>query len=228
MVGQVARTKIRLEPEGKQDHAFRSDAKAEGETVVLGGWCCSDSRDRGKCRWFSVKLTRETIPWVFESGEPYRAIAALELLGTLASLLAFPQDQGSSRVFHISAGTDNLGNRHLVSRFLTTKYPFCVVLMQLAWILHTQDLELRLDWLPRLQNREADALTNGDFSGFNPDLRVDVLPEHLLQAQFQEILAKGSDLYKEVKELRAKRKAGLVKPEVAPKKVRGSDLIGTW
>ena len=100
--------------------------------------------------------------------------------------------------------------------------------MQLAWILHTQDLELRLDWLPRLQNREADALTNGDFSGFDPSLRVELQPGHLLQEQFQEILAKGSDLYKEVKELRAKRKAGLVKPEVAPKKVRGSDLIGTW
>ena len=100
--------------------------------------------------------------------------------------------------------------------------------MQLAWILHTQDLELRLDWLPRLQNREADALTNGDFSGFSPDLRVEIHPEHLLQAQFQEILAKGSDLYKEVKELRAKRKAGSVKPEVASKKLRGSDLVGTW
>ena len=228
MVGRVARTKIRLEPEGNQDHVFRSDAKAEGETVVIGGWCCSDSRDRGKCRWFSVRLTREDTPWVFESGEAYRAIAALELLGTLASLVAFPQGRGSARAFHISAGTDNLGNRHLVSRLLTTKFPLCVVLMQLAWILHTQDLELRLDWLPRLQNREADALTNGDFSGFDPNLRVDLQPGHLLQEQFQEILAKGSDLYKEVKELRAKRKAGLVKPEVAPKKVRGSDLIGTW
>ena len=228
MVGQVARTKIRVEPEGERDHLFRSDANAEGETVVIGGWCCADSRDRGKCRWFSMKLTRETTPWVFESGEPYRAIAALELLGTLASLLAFPQAPGSTRAFHISAGTDNLGNRHLVSRFLTTKFPLCVVLMQLAWILHTQDLELRLDWLPRLQNREADALTNGDFSGFDPKLRVEVQPEHLLQEQFQEILAKGGDLYKEVKELRAKRKSGTVKPEFAPKKLRGSDLIGTW
>ena len=121
-----------------------------------------------------------------------------------------------------------MGNRHLVSRFLTTKFPLCVVLMQLAWILHTQDLELKLDWLPRLQNREADALTNGDFSGFNPDLRVDIRPEHLLQIQFQEILAKGSDLYKEVKELRAKRKKGSVKPAATSKKLRSSDLIGTW
>ena len=123
MVGEVAHTKIRLEPEGEQDHAFRLDAKAEGETVVLGGWCCGGSRHRSKCRWFFVKLTPDTTPWVFESGEPYRAIAALELLGALASLLAFPQDRGSTRAFHILAGTDNLGNRHLVSRFLTTKFP---------------------------------------------------------------------------------------------------------
>ena len=113
-----------------------SDAKAEGETVVLGGWSCSDSPDRGKCRWFSVKLDRTSAPWVFESGEPYRAIASLELLGTLASVVAFPPQQAASRKYHLSAGTDNLGNRHLISRFLTTKFPLCVVLMQLAWTLH--------------------------------------------------------------------------------------------
>ena len=228
MVGDVARTRIRLDPGDQGDHAFRSDAKAEGETVVIGGWCCGDSRDRSKCRWFSLVLTRVTAPWVFESGEPYRAIASLELLGTLASLIAFPELQGSARAFHISAGTDNLGNRHLVSRYLTTKFPFCVVLMQLAWILHSQDLELRLDWLPRLQNREADALTNGDFSGFSRDLRVDIKPEDLLQGHFQELLAKGSELFQEVKELRAKRKSGAVKPAAASKKVRSTDLIGPW
>ena len=116
-----------------------------------------------------------------------------------------------------------------MSRFLTTKFPLCVVLIQLAWILHSQDLELRLDWLPRLQNREADALTNGDYSGFNPDLRVDIRPDHLLQGHFQELLSsKGSELYQEVRELRAKRKGGLVKPAAAGKKARGSGLIGPW
>jgi uncharacterized protein YicC (UPF0701 family) len=54
--------------------------------------------------------------------------------------------------------------------------------MQLAWTLHCKDLELRLDWLPRLQNREANTLTNKDYSGFNMDLRVEIKPEDLLEA----------------------------------------------
>ncbi|OLQ08027.1 hypothetical protein AK812_SmicGene8508 [Symbiodinium microadriaticum] len=49
----------------------------------------------------------------------------------------------------ISAGTDNLGNTHVVSRLMTTKFPL-------------------LDWLPRAQNVEADSLTNGDFSAPEP------------------------------------------------------------
>ena len=61
----------------------------------------------------------------------------------------------------------------------------CIILMQLAWTLHCKDLELRLDWLPRLQNREADALTNEDFSGFNMDLRVEIKPEDLLEERNQ-------------------------------------------
>ena len=228
MVPEIARTKVRLLPEVEEEHVFRSDAKAEGETVVLGGWCCSDSPDRAKCRWFSVRLGRSNAPWVFESGEPYRAIASLELLGTLASTVAFPPKPGSAKKFFLSAGTDNLGNRHLVSRLLTTKFPLCIVLMQLAWTLHCKDLELRLDWLPRLQNREADALTNGDFSGFDMDLRIEIKPEELLEEQFKDLMEKGSELFDEVKELRRKRKEGLMKSMPSSKKSKGANLIGPW
>ena len=77
----------------------------------------------------------------------------------------------------MSAGTDNVGNRHVMSRLLTTKSPLCVVLMRLAWELHTRGIDLRLDWLPRRQNREADALTNFDFQLFSPELRVQIEPD---------------------------------------------------
>ena len=161
---------------------------------------------------------------MFESGEPYRAIASLELLGTLASIVAFPPRRGSSRKFFLSAGTDNLGNRHLVTRLLTTKFPLCVVLMQLAWTLHCRDLELRLDWLPRLQNREADALTNGDFSGFSADLRIEIEPEELLEDQFKDLMEKGAELFDEVKELRRKRKEGMMKSLPSSKKAQRGEL----
>ena len=69
---------------------MRSDRSKSGGRD-RGDWRgCSDSPDRAKCRWFSVKLDRKNAPWVFESGEPYPAIASLELLGTLASIVAFP------------------------------------------------------------------------------------------------------------------------------------------
>ena len=68
--------------------------------------------------------------------------------------------------------------------------------------------DLRLDWLPRLQNREADALTNGDFSGFNPEQRVHIDPRDLLEEDLKDLLERGSELYSEVKELRNKGKEG--------------------
>ena len=82
--------------------------------------------------------------------------------------------------------------------------------------------------MPRLQNREADALTNEDFSGFNMDLRVEIKPEDLLEEQFKELLEKGGELFDEIKELRRKRKAGVMKSLPANKKSKGTDLIGRW
>ena len=45
--------------------AFRSDAKAEGDTVVVGGWECVRGTRPAEARWFSVGLTRATAPWAF-------------------------------------------------------------------------------------------------------------------------------------------------------------------
>ena len=40
--------------------AFRSDAKAEGSTVCVGGWECRGGTRPQEARWFSVELTRAT------------------------------------------------------------------------------------------------------------------------------------------------------------------------
>ena len=39
------------------------------------------------------------------------------------------------------------------------------------------NVQMRLEWTPRLQNRE-DALTNGDFRGFDPERRVRFCPDN--------------------------------------------------
>ena len=59
---------------------FKADAKAEDDTVVVGGYEDDGTGDLKKCRWFSVRLTRDNAEWAFvKQGEAYRVIASLEL-----------------------------------------------------------------------------------------------------------------------------------------------------
>ena len=57
----------------------RFDAKAEGNGVVIGGWR-PDAASTSAAAWFATKITRKAAPWVRARGEPFRAIASLELL----------------------------------------------------------------------------------------------------------------------------------------------------
>ena len=69
--------------------AFRADAKAEGESVSIGGWDCRGGVPPHRARWFAVSLTRRNAPWAFAKGEPFRTIASLELYATLVSFVIF-------------------------------------------------------------------------------------------------------------------------------------------
>ena len=68
----------------------------------------------------------------------------------------------------ISAGTDNQGNDFLVRKMLTTKFPLCLVAMELASQLSTRHWDLNLAWRRRGTNVQADALTNEEFGGLRP------------------------------------------------------------
>ena len=57
---------------------------------------------------------------------------------------------------------------------LTTKYALAVILMELAHQMRSLRLVLRARWLPRLENEEADALTNADFRHFDAKKRIEV------------------------------------------------------
>ena len=59
----------------------------------------------------------------------------------------------------------------VVARLLTTKFPLACFLMELALQLQRQEADLELFWLPRLQNEEADALTNQCYITFDPAQR---------------------------------------------------------
>ena len=72
-----------------------------------------------------------------------------------------------------SAGTDNQGNEHLVKKMMTTKFPLCLVAMELASQLSSRHLDLNLAWRRRDTNAEADALTDEEFGAFDPAMRLD-------------------------------------------------------
>ena len=87
-------------------------------------------------------------------------------------------------------------------------------------------MDLQLGWSPRDQNIQADALTNGEFGDFDPNLRVAVDVETLPFLVLPRLMVIAEELYAETQRLRA---AG---PPPAPgragprKKLRESDPWG--
>ena len=108
----------------------------------------------------------------------------------------------------ITGLTDNKGNAHVLQRLMTTKFLLSAVLMELAaWIPEVTDGHgLSLSWVPRLQNVEADALTNGLFVDFKPENRIHLDPSKITWKVLPEMIAYGSDLHARSTELKEQNK----------------------
>ena len=65
-----------------------------------------------------------------------------------------------------------LGNTFAVTMLTSSKFPLVVILAELAAQLSKRNMAVNLGGVPRDQNEEADALTNGDFASFDAKLRV--------------------------------------------------------
>ena len=174
---------------------FRLVAKAEGENVAIGGWRCRDGRPTREAEWFAVTLNRRNTAWAFARGEAFRTIASLELLGALVSVVVLLSESearsATSGLVTLTCGTDNQGNTYLLDRLLTTTYPLGVILMELSCQLGLRRACLHARWIPRLQNEEADALTNGDFQHFDPKLRIPVSFDQLQLRVLNELFEEG-------------------------------------
>ena len=200
---------------------FRTDARAAGEEVYIGGWAVIDGKRTMDCRWFSERLTRDNAPWVFTAGEPFRVISSLEMLATLAGIVLFGLKSDVTGSITCSAATDNLGNACVMKRLLTTSFPLAAFVMEIAARLLHHSAVLRLDWTPRLQNREADALTNGDFRGFDKAKRLRFSLESFDSIIMQDMLSAGADLYEDIKSAIAKRATRVNKKQrVTPLRMR--------
>ena len=80
---------------------------------------------------------------------------------------------------------------------------------------------LTLGWTPRDHNEEADALTNGDYSRFDPTNRVKVVIEEVSWLILPRMMQVATDIYEDVQRRKASRARSPA--QAAPwKKARGS------
>ena len=134
----------------------------------------------------------------------------MELLATLYAVRAFMPAGGGvdgTAVIAGTATTDNKGNTYVVSRLMTTSFPLNVILMELSEQLHERGSWLSVDWAPRQQNIEADALTNEEFGDFDPALRIHLRPEDMKWVLLDEMLEVGGGMVEELRREKEKKKA---------------------
>ncbi len=159
---------------------FRIDASAEGDRIGVGGWLPFRNRagklDPSVSPWFSFSLDRNTAPWAYSRGLPFRSIAALEAIAVLVALLAFHPflSINADVMYCMPALTDNRGNQFALSRLQSSRFPLCAVVMEIAARSEQLRLRLSVDWIPREMNAAADALAGGDTVGFSPHLRCHI------------------------------------------------------
>ena len=188
---------------------FRTDAKADGDDVVVAGWECRGGITPDKARWFSIRLDATNSPWIYCRGEPYRVVAALELYATLFGVLAFmpPGDQNDgSAIITGGASSDNKGNAYAAAKLMSTKSPLSAVVMELSEQLEARGSWLKLAWAPRQQNEEADALSNQQFEGFDMDKRMHLDPAAVEWIILPKMLELGGGMIKELEERRRRKR----------------------
>ena len=166
-------------PAGTSGQKVRADAKAEGNEVVVGGWIVPASGDTKEAPWYGLRLCKATAPWAYAAGEPFRTIASLELYATLLCIVVFDLQGQEGCLLQLAGETDNGGNPFVTAKMMTTKWPLAAILMEIGVQVRKRQVELNLGWIPRLQNIEADAITNSEYGHFKEENRVPTSVEEL-------------------------------------------------
>jgi hypothetical protein len=195
--------------------AFRIDAKAEGDHIMIGGWEILEEGKEEKGRWFAIELNRKNAPWAYLKGDPFRNIASLELCAVLTAVMLFGDklvDVTCKNRLMLTASTDNLGNTYVLQHFMSCKYPLSIVVVELSVQLQKRGLELELGWIPRGQNEEADALTNKEFGGFDMEKRIVKDFGDLEFEILDELMMKAGELDADIKLAKSSKEAKGDKP----------------
>ena len=98
--------------------------------------------------------------------------------------------------------------------------------MELAAQLGGHKATLGLDWVQRLENEEADALTNEEFEAFNEGNRVQVDFDKLPYKVLPQLVAKSEGYHKEIEERKeeAKKRGEEASKAMGKKKRKKWDL----
>ena len=190
---------------------FRIDAAADQDGISIGGWEVYGGKRPEEARWFSVKVTRKVCAWLYLKGEPFRTIAAAELLAVTVAVVVFGKEagwRGADGRFTISGFTDNSSNTFVVDKFLTTKFPVSLVLMELAYQLASLKANLSLQWIPREQNEEADDLSKERFDRFDPAKRIEVDLEEMGFKVIPRLAEVAGQLDEEIRMKKTSKKEG--------------------
>ena len=105
----------------------------------------------------------------------------------------------------LTASRDNRSNGFTLDKFATTKYPLGLVLIELAHQLRVQEVELDIAWRPREENIEADALTNHDYTAFDPAKRVAVAWGDLKFGVLDRLVAKAKLFHQHLSDLKRRK-----------------------
>ena len=92
-----------------------------------------------------------------------------------------------------------------MTRLMSSKFPLVVILAELAAQMQARGMALNLEWAPRDQNEEADALTNGDFSLFDTQKRVVVDLKEIRWLVLPRMLVVAEGIYEAVQGRKAGR-----------------------
>ena len=99
-----------------------------------------------------------------------------------------------------------------MARKLSVRFPLCVIVMELVYELRLKGQELQLRWVPKEQNLEADALSNGQTGKFRESnrakQRVADIPFHIMPdlMEYGEKLLLDIDMLKNKKGSAGRRK----------------------
>ena len=77
---------------------------------------------------------------------------------------------------------------------MSTKFPLTLLLMELTEGLRFRDLKLYLEWIRRVDNIEADALSNEDWGDFNEELREIRRPERIGWKVLDKLKVRGEEV----------------------------------